>query len=128
MAAKRTVHVELDKRVLQRITRESPALADSAVAAVAFEGLRYVVESFGASPSAPGEPPGVDTGTLRRGMNVEREKQAVYNINTGQTEYAPYLEFGTSRMGARPFMGPLAEHLRKDAEKIVRDFIAEKLR
>lgn len=126
--AKKVYRVELDKRALQSVARQSPKWVDESVAAVAFDGLRYVKESFTTSPSAAGEPPGVDTGTLRNGMNVQREKTAVYNINTGRTEYAPYLEFGTSRMAARPFMEPLAEYLEKNATKTIQAFLAEKLR
>lgn len=59
--------------------------------------------------SAPGSPPGIDTGKLRAGINTKKLRELVYSVNTGDTEYAPHLEFGTSKMAARPFMGPAAQ-------------------
>jgi HK97 gp10 family phage protein len=59
-------------------------------------------------PSAPGEAPAVDTGRLRASIShrVETDsgESAAY-VGTN-VEYAPWLEFGTSRMRARPFMVP----------------------
>lgn len=53
----------------------------------------------------------VDTGRLRNSIahEVVDSEAAVY-IGTN-VEYAPYVELGTSRMAARPFLGPAAtEH------------------
>ena len=53
----------------------------------------------------------VDTGRLRNSITYEvrDDEQAVY-IGTN-VEYAPYVELGTSRMAARPFLRPAAtEH------------------
>lgn len=59
-------------------------------------------------PSAPGEAPAVDTGRLRASIThrIEHDggESAAY-VGTN-VEYAPWLEFGTSRMRARPFMVP----------------------
>jgi HK97 gp10 family phage protein len=53
--------------------------------------------------SAPGEPPKTDSGALvaRIRGGVERRLTAV--ISAG-TKYAEYLEVGTRKMGARPFL------------------------
>lgn len=59
--------------------------------------------------SAPGEPPAVDTGMLRAsyGHQVTREVNgAVLEIGTGDQK-AKYLEFGTSKMAARPHLRPV---------------------
>lgn len=50
----------------------------------------------------------VDTGRLRNSIThaVDEGEQVVY-IGTN-VEYAPYVELGTTRMGARPFLGPAA--------------------
>jgi len=56
--------------------------------------------------SAPGQPPAVDTGQLRASIThlVEREFRAwIGRVGTNLEKAAP-LEFGTSRMAARPFM------------------------
>lgn len=60
-----------------------------------------------ANRSKPSEPPHVDTGTLRRSITHEVEQR---NIATGRVGtnvvYAKWLEFGTSKMAARPFLRP----------------------
>lgn len=109
--------------------------ADNAVKAAAFETERYIKTSFSAGRSLPGQPPGVDTGKLRASINTKRIRELVYSVNTGDTEYAPYLEFGTRKrkkkpssdgqaakvefggrkMAPRPFMGPGA----KEGEKLL---------
>ena len=50
----------------------------------------------------------VDTGRLRNSISHAVEGDAVY-IGTN-VEYAPYVELGTSKMRARPFLGPAAEN------------------
>lgn len=55
--------------------------------------------------SAPGEPPGVDTGALQRSITVQQVGHLRYVVAVG-TEYAAYLEYGTSNMAARPFLLP----------------------
>jgi len=54
--------------------------------------------------SGPGEPPAPDTSNLRRSV--------MYGVGDdyvdvgANAEYAPYLEFGTRHMSARPFLRP----------------------
>lgn len=57
------------------------------------------------SPSSPGSPPGIDTGNLKGSIKVGEvtDNHAVLEANAN---YAGYLEFGTRRMAARPFMRP----------------------
>lgn len=105
-----TFRVEVDVAALERLTRRAPALADRALGALAFEGEGYIKNSFTVSPSSPGEPPGVDTGTLKNSIKTERVKVGEWEIGTKVT-YAPFLEFGTTRMAPRPFMGPAARYL-----------------
>ncbi len=58
--------------------------------------------------SVPGRPPAVDIGLLRASITHEVTREAGEIIGRVGThvEYAPYLEFGTSRMAARPFLRP----------------------
>lgn len=53
------------------------------------------------SPSAPGSPPGVRTGDLRRNWTMALDSSVV-GISS-EMYYAGYLENGTSKMAARPF-------------------------
>lgn len=78
--------------------------------------------------SAAGEPPAVDTGTLRQSTQVKPQ----YVAGTGMTSLVlaglvagvnkdarvpRWLEYGTKRMKARPFIAPSLEVVRKDAAK-----------
>lgn len=70
--------------------------------------------------SAPGEAPASDTGRLLNSIHVDSqvtvERTAlVAEVKAGgaDTKYAPMLEFGTSKMQARPFMFPAFENSKK---------------
>jgi HK97 gp10 family phage protein len=106
----------------QQLAKEAPQAADRAIEAMAREGERYIKQSFGTSPSSPGDTPGVDTGALRSSINVQQRGRMVRAIADG-VEYGVMLEFGTSRMGARPFMAPAAMWLNNQTERIFKDFI-----
>lgn len=65
--------------------------------------------------SAPGEPPAVDTGRLKQSIQSEVTRDATRvtaRVGTNVT-YAPFLEFGTRLMRARPFLGPALARARK---------------
>ena len=51
----------------------------------------------------------VDTGNLRNGITHQQESENVEVIGTN-VEYAPYVELGTGKMDARPFLRPAAEN------------------
>jgi hypothetical protein len=82
--------------------------------------------------SAPGEPPAVDTGTLRN--SVQSKPQ--YIAGTGMTSIVltglvagvnkdaripRWLEYGTSRMKARPFIAPSLEVIRPSVAGTIGD-------
>lgn len=72
------------------------------------------------SPSAPGSPPGVDTGNLKGSIKVG-EVTADHAILEANADYAGYLEFGTRRMAARPFMRPaVLDHMDETQEVMTR--------
>lgn len=70
-------------------------------------------------PSKPGEPPNEDTGTLRRGIVVNQIGPLRVRVSS-TAPYSAFLEFGTSRMLARPFMGPAARAKRDEVIDLVR--------
>ena len=75
----------------------------------------------GKSPSSPGEPPGKITGTLGRSITHEVEKKPgriVGRVGTNIT-YAVPLEFGTSKMAARPFIRPGLERNKERVGRII---------
>lgn len=64
----------------------------------------------GGRPSQPGEPPAKDTGTLGRSISYFAEDGQ--SIRVGVSRYSPAaqyalpLEYGTTRMAARPWLRP----------------------
>lgn len=50
----------------------------------------------------------VRTGNLKNSIHTWREGPSHYAVGT-TVEYAPYVEFGTRRMAARPYLRPAAE-------------------
>lgn len=105
---------------LPRVKRDAPRRASELIRALAFEHERYVKQSFGASPSPVGGPPGVDTGALRASIRVEMTDALTAVVSDG-VNYGIHLEFGTSRMGARPFMVPALIWLARSVARIASD-------
>ena len=55
--------------------------------------------------AAPGESPNVDNGKLIESIAVEKSADMTYFVGS-ELKYAKYLEFGTSKMLARPWLQP----------------------
>lgn len=72
------------------------------------------------------------TGTLRRSIGTEvRESPDRASARIGpdaSVEYARFVEFGTSRMSARPFMRPAYESRRAEAGQTIKDQMAAGMR
>ena len=58
----------------------------------------------GATPSAPGEPPHKDTGRLRASISREINAEELIARVGSNLAYAKFLELGTVKMAARPFL------------------------
>ncbi len=117
-----TFGVKIDKSKLEVIKRQSPQKAGQLVRAMALDGQRDVQQSFGTSPSAPGDPPGADTGTLKNSIRVKPLGPLSQRIVTG-VDYDAHLEFGTTRMRPRPYMGPMAMRLQEHVDDYFKNFI-----
>lgn len=132
-----TPYVRIDRARFDRILHQHPRAADDALGALALEGQRMVVNSFNTSrpgrqykrgsrihiASQPGSPPNVDTGVLRAAVGVRRPGALRRSIHTGQVEHAPWLEFGTTKMAARPFMRPMAAQLPRLSARVFDRFL-----
>jgi HK97 gp10 family phage protein len=120
--------IDLSVRVhtprLQKAIRQYPQQAEEALAALAHEGESIAKMSMGNSvgkvysrggqtrvASKPGDPPNVDKAALINSIATMRMGKLKYAITAG-TEHAVPLEFGTSKMAARPFFRPMAHQLR----------------
>ena len=93
------------------------------------EGMRDTSVDFtktygkhGHHPSLPGNPPAVDTGTLRRSVTYSvDEKNLVGYVGSviNDPPYGAYLEYGTSRMKPRPWLKPATEKSMETIKKIM---------
>lgn len=86
--------------------------AQISITAGAVSGKKHVV-------SAPGQPPNNDTGTLAGNIETNQTAPLVVEVSSN-APYAGALEFGTSKMAARPYMAPARDAKRKVAEQLVR--------
>lgn len=66
----------------------------------------------GSRASAVGEYPATDTGFLQSNISIQKAPNLLSGSVVSQAKYSSALEFGTSKMGARPFMQPSAEEVR----------------
>ena len=74
------------------------------------------VSGKGHVPSAPGEPPNRDTGTLQ--ANFETRQTGPLSAEfVSKAPYASALEFGTSKMAARPHIRPARDATVKEIRK-----------
>ncbi|PKN85445.1 MAG: hypothetical protein CVU46_11070 [Chloroflexi bacterium HGW-Chloroflexi-8] len=111
-----------DNRIPELIQR-LPVETDNIVQKIANDILAYVVNSMAGAKhgrlyqrgkivhqaSAPSEPPAIDTGHLANSIQAQKVKVGSARINVGAA-YGVNLELGTSKMAARPFLKPAAEH------------------
>lgn len=73
-------------------------------------------------PSVAPNPPNWDSGNLA--SKIENRKTGPLKAETSSSaEYSAPLEFGTSKMGARPFMKPAADKTRPKAERLVAEAV-----
>lgn len=74
------------------------------------------VSGAGHVPSLPGQPPNADTHHLDSNIETTIEAQNPPTVHvTSRARYSAALEFGTSKMAARPFMRPATE---KNRDKV----------
>lgn len=88
------------------ISANADMLIDQVVVAAAGQIQEIAQTTMTGNPPSPeGSYPAVRTGLLRGSLSHERvgKHQA---ITYSPMEYAPHLEYGTVKMGARPFLRP----------------------
>jgi HK97 gp10 family phage protein len=77
---------------------------------------------YGFVRSLPGEPPRKQTGDLRSGVTYEVDQKTLVarvGVYGPATKYAKFLELGTSKMKARPFLRITAWEEKPTVEKIL---------
>lgn len=115
-----SLSVKVDTKGLERLIQQEPQRVDKWLRGVAETMVSDIKLSFGTGPggrsykrgrkyhvaSSPGYAPNVDTGTLRASIRQNPAGHLTYHIVAG-TDYAAYLEYGTAKMAARPYMRPV---------------------
>lgn len=76
------------------------------------------ISGAGHIPSRPGEPPNADTRLLDTSIHTTKEGRGRVNV-TSNAPYSAALEFGTSKMEARPFMLPATRKKKDEVVKLV---------
>ena len=99
--------VRLDTRRLDALLRETPGGTSKVLRKLMFDMQADMANSMSAeSPSLPGNPPGVDTGTLKNSLAVQQTGPASFAL-TGM-DYGVFLEFGVraNNLAPRPWIIP----------------------
>lgn len=115
-----SLEIKVDTKGLERIIQQEPQRVDRWLRGVASEMVSDIKLRFNSGPpgrrykrggkyhvaSSPGESPNSDTGALKASIRHTPAGNLKYHISASGI-YGPYLEYGTARMAARPFMGPV---------------------
>lgn len=80
------------------------------------------ISGAGHIPSLPGQPPNADTRFLDTNIETEIGGPGIVTV-TSKAPYSAALEYGTSKMAARPYMRPSVERNRKKVVKMVGDAV-----
>jgi HK97 gp10 family phage protein len=129
-----SLEITVDTKGIERLIQQEPQRVDAWLRGVAIMIANDVKISFNTGPagraykrgrkfhvaSSPGYAPNVDTGALRASVRSRPAGRLAYQISVG-TSYAAYLEYGTAKMAARPFMGPVFASWAKKIEKDARE-------
>ena len=124
-----SLEIKVDTKGLERLIQQSPRKVDAWLRGVATQMVGDIKLSFGTGPggrahkrggkwhiaSRPGNPPNVDTGTLRASITMASSGHLAYRISDG-VDYGRDLEYGKVRVAARPFMGPMFDAWGKKIE------------
>lgn len=130
------VEVQGLKELEQKLLQMAPKLARNGLRASVAAGARVVVAE--ARKNVP-----VDTGTLRRAIYQKqiREQSSMtqqtffVGVRAGKREqkknrdgyYFPFIEFGTTKMAARPFMRPAFESTKGQALEAMKEKLAQRV-
>ena len=101
---------------------DTQALAITGINRGPKSGKTYQRKNVTHTASAPGQYPASDTGRLANSVGVAsdiRDRGASITVGTA-VAYGPMLEFGTSRMAARPWLVPSFKKAKIGVEKELR--------
>jgi len=115
-----SVTTTLDTSGLDRLISGLPERTDDAMGRIADASVSDMRVGMSAeSPSFPGDPPGVDTGFLVGSIHAEHDNIGEWSVRGAG--YGPdYLEDGTIKMAARPFIRPSTDRVREQVPDLVK--------
>jgi hypothetical protein len=100
------------------LVTDTHAFAVQGIAGGPKGGRTYVRGGVAHTASAPGQYPATDSGILVGSVRMELPTEADKTGRVGtRIAYGPMLEFGTSRMAARPWLLPSFERAKIGVEK-----------
>lgn len=82
------------------------------------------VSGKGHVPSRPGDAPSADTHLLDRSIETVQVEPLKVEVSANAPHAVP-LELGTSRMAARPFMGPATQRKRKEVTDLIQRAVSK---
>ena len=113
---------------LKSIAHEQQRRMNKAAHTLAIEVKQSFQKATLHKPSEPGETPAIQTGTLRRSIIADILKDGgeyiglvgpMATVGGKSLKYAYWLEFGTPRMRARPYLRPAVEKLKREIYNIL---------
>lgn len=81
------------------------------------------VSGKGHVPSAPGEPPNADTRQLDTNIITVADATRTAAQSISQAPYSAFLEYGTGKMAARPFMRPALANKSDEARAMIQQAV-----
>ena len=76
--------------------------------------------------SSAGQPPATDTGFLVNNIVLDIDTDGLGANVESRADYSSFLEFGTSKMAARPFMQPALEENKPKINRLAKQMIKAK--
>ena len=111
----------LANKVKTLVARSCNMVRNTAIQEIA-QGVKSGADrGDGSRASASGEYPATDTGFLISNINVNIKNNGYTGLVESNAQYSSHLEFGTSKMGARPFMQPSLEENRPKIKQLFRN-------
>jgi len=76
--------------------------------------------------SSAGQPPATDTGFLVNNIVLDIDNNGLGANVESRADYSAFLEFGTSKMAARPFMQPALEENKPKINRLAKQMVKAK--
>lgn len=115
------------QRLIFALTKRVFVAADRVRGEAQFLIAKGSIQGKGHVPSAPGEPPNLETGVLTAGVTA-RSTGPLKAVAESAAPHAVPLEWGTSKMEERPYMRPAAKTVRASFTADVRSVVNRVIR